>query len=156
MEPFRKETGIKLVHVPYSGSGTAINGLFDGSSNIMITDLAPAHGLIDEGRLKVLAIAVSKRFVSALNAPTFSDNGYPGISHAAWQSIAAPPRPSSRSYYGSQRHFAKTCENQSFLLGAPGWAVIMKSKSLEEFKDFIVFEQEGWARVLASTRVASQ
>ncbi|MGE4338101.1 MAG: Bug family tripartite tricarboxylate transporter substrate binding protein [Pigmentiphaga sp.] len=151
MEMFREEAAINLVHVPYSGSGTAINGLFDGSFNIMITDLAPARGFIQEGRMKVLAVADDKRSEFLPNAPAFAEAGYPNVSLVAWQSVVGPANlpPVITARLSKALHkvvrepsFADRCE----VLGCNA----ITSKSPEEFKEFIVSEQERWRKVLAT------
>lgn len=154
MEMFREEARINLVHVPYSGSGTAINGLFDGSFNIMVTDLAPARGFLQSGKLTALAVAEPKRSGFLPDVPTFAEAGLPDVTLTAWQAIVGPPNlpPAIVARISDAVHdlvdspsFATRCVT----LGC----VPQKSKSPAEFRDFVVAERQKWKRVLSTAKI---
>jgi tripartite-type tricarboxylate transporter receptor subunit TctC len=157
MEMFREEAKLNLVHVPYSGSGTAINGLFDGSFNIMVTDLAPARGFLQSGRLRALAVADSKRSNFLPDVPSFAEAGLPNVTLVAWQSVVGPPNlpPAITARLSEALHklvdspaFASRCA----ALGCDA----QRSKSPAEFRDFVLAERQRWKKVLATARIEAR
>lgn len=157
MEMFREEAKINLVHVPYSGSGTAINGLFDGSFNIMVTDLAPARGFLQSGRLRALAVADSRRSNFLPDVPSFAEAGLPNVTLVAWQSVVGPPNlpPAITARLSEALHklvdspaFASRCA----ALGCDA----QRSKSPAEFRDFVLAERQRWKKVLATARIEAR
>ena len=51
------EAGIKLLHVPYRGGAAMANGLAAGDTALGVTTLSSVQGLVDDGKIKVLAHA---------------------------------------------------------------------------------------------------
>lgn len=157
MEMFREEARIDLVHVPYSGSGTAINGLFDGSFNIMVTDLAPARGFLQSGRLTALAVAEPRRSSFLPDVPTFAEAGLPDVSLTAWQAIVGPPNlpPAIVARINDAVHALVDSPSFAARCAALG-CVPRKSKSPAEFRDFVVAERQKWKRVLSTANIVQR
>ncbi len=90
MEMFAAEAGIKLLHVPYTGAGPALNGLLQGS----VKALASAPGVlkpqVDAGSLRVLANWGAKRIDTFPDVKTFRELGYPNVEFYIWAGMFAP------------------------------------------------------------------
>jgi tripartite-type tricarboxylate transporter receptor subunit TctC len=89
--------GVKLNHVPYKGSGPALNDLLGGHVALMFSTMASAAGLVRDGS-KVRALAVTGATRSALfpDLPTVAEAGLPGYEAVLHYGIVAPagtPRP---------------------------------------------------------------
>ena len=96
-ELFAGMAGIKINHVPYKGSGPALNDLVGGHVTMMFSTMASAAGLVREGS-KVRALAVTGANRSALfpDLPTVSEAGLPGyeaVLHYGIVAAAGTPRP---------------------------------------------------------------
>src|SRR5690606_27097501 len=65
-------------HVPYTGAVQANSNVAGGTLDAAITDLAGALPMIQEGKLRVLAVTGAKRHSAVPQVPTISESGYPG------------------------------------------------------------------------------
>ncbi len=96
-ELFAGMAGVKITHVPYKGSGPALNDLLGGHVTMMFSTMASAAGLVREGS-KVRALAVTGATRSELfpDLPTVAEAGLPGYEAVLHYGIVAPagtPRP---------------------------------------------------------------
>jgi tripartite-type tricarboxylate transporter receptor subunit TctC len=69
---------LDLVMVPFTSAGLAVNGVLSGQPPIGFTALPPTVGLINEGKLRGLAIEATKRSPLLPNVPTIAEAGAPG------------------------------------------------------------------------------
>ena len=77
-ELFKQTFGLDLVMVPFNSAGLAVNGVLAGQPPIGFTALPPTIGLINEGKLRGLAIEAVKRSPTIPNVPTIAEAGVPG------------------------------------------------------------------------------
>ena len=89
-ELFNMEAGTKLQHIPYKGSGPAMNDLLGGQVQLMFSDAPTALQHIKSGRIKVLGVASRKRSDMLPNVPTVSESGLPGYEAYSWAALFAP------------------------------------------------------------------
>lgn len=76
--------GIHLVHVPYRGMGPALVDLAAGRTQLSFVGLALLKGHLEDGTLKALAVAQSKRLAAAPTIPTADEAGLPGYEFVTW------------------------------------------------------------------------
>jgi tripartite-type tricarboxylate transporter receptor subunit TctC len=91
-ELFARMTGTKMLHVPYRGTGPALNDLVAGHVDFIFMELASAHKLHDGGKARVLAVATGKRIESMPDIPTLIEVGLPDFVSDTWNAISAPPK----------------------------------------------------------------
>ena len=91
-----KDAGIKLVHVPYRGSGPAMSDLVGGHVDIAITTIPPSISQIRGGLLRAIAVTGSSRLSILPDVPTIAESGVPGYDAVIKYGMVAPagtPRP---------------------------------------------------------------
>ena len=89
-ELFKSVTGVDMLHVPYKGSGPAVQDLIGGRVQVMF-DAAPSLiSHVRSGKLRVLAAASAQRNRLLPEVPTFAELGFPRISVALWYGVLAP------------------------------------------------------------------
>ncbi|NCY25918.1 MAG: tripartite tricarboxylate transporter substrate binding protein [Alphaproteobacteria bacterium] len=122
-ELFKLAAGIDVVHVPYRGSGAAMNDLIAGNIQMMLVQIAATVGAIRDGRIRALAATGPAR-----HAPQ------PAVLrlNAAVREALATPLVSSR-------------------MAAAG--VDGQSSSIEELAAFIRAESDKWGRVVREARI---
>jgi len=81
--------GIKIVHVPYKGTGPAEMDLIAGHIAMML-DTTACLPFVASGRMKALAVASKARNPALPNVPTFDELGIAGVYSSAWYGIMAP------------------------------------------------------------------
>lgn len=90
LEMFKSLAGVDIVHVPYAGSGPAINAMLAGQVQMMIDGLPSSLPHINAGKMKALAVTSIARSASVPQVPTIAESGFPGFSADAWNGLFVP------------------------------------------------------------------
>src|SRR5207247_8306205 len=91
-ELFMKLTGTKMLHVPYRGTGPALNDLVAGHVDFIFMELASAYKLHEAQKSRILAVATDRRLDILPHVPTLIEGGVPGFISDTWNAISAPPK----------------------------------------------------------------
>jgi tripartite-type tricarboxylate transporter receptor subunit TctC len=89
-ELFQLMAKVKLRHIPYRGSAPALQGLLAGDVDLMFDNLGVSLPLVEDGKLRLLAVASARRMPSLPDMPTLAET-LPGFEAVAWYAIVAPP-----------------------------------------------------------------
>jgi tripartite-type tricarboxylate transporter receptor subunit TctC len=89
-ELFKKLAGVDVTHVPYRGSGPAMQDLIAGRLAFMFGSFGPAGEYIKGGQMRALAVCAAKRSAVAPEVPTLAEAGLPGLEAATWNVVVAP------------------------------------------------------------------
>jgi tripartite-type tricarboxylate transporter receptor subunit TctC len=89
---FQRETGTRFAHVPYRGSGPAIQDLAGGQIDILIDTATNTLPQIRAGNIKAYAIAGKSRVAAAPEVPTVDEAGLPGFYASVWFGLWVPAR----------------------------------------------------------------
>jgi tripartite-type tricarboxylate transporter receptor subunit TctC len=95
-EYFAIESGIKLVHIPYKGTGPAITDLLGGHIPLSFSPIPAVHESAKSGLLRMLAVTSAKRSTLLPDVPTIAESGVPGFDAVLRYGLVAPagtPRP---------------------------------------------------------------
>jgi len=89
-ELFKQLTGTFITHIPYKGSGPAVQDLMGGQVDLFITTPAGVVSQVQGGRLKALAVTSKQRLASLPNVPTAAESGLQGYELDSWFALYAP------------------------------------------------------------------
>ena len=89
-ELFGITTGVDMVHVPYKGSGPAIQDVLGGQVQVFVTTPPSVMGHVQAGKLKAFAVTGKNRHPGVPNVPTVAEAGLPGFELEAWVALFAP------------------------------------------------------------------
>lgn len=89
-EMFAKSTGVKLVHIPYKGSGPARTDVIAGHVPFMFDNIASSLPAVKAGQLRALAVTGAKRSSAAPELATMEQAGVRGVVIDTWYAIYAP------------------------------------------------------------------
>jgi len=89
-EMFQRLVGVKLLHVPYKGSGPAMTDLIGGQVQMMIETAPSAQGHVKAGKLRALATATTLPIPTMPGVPTAPDAGLKGFDVSSMFGILAP------------------------------------------------------------------
>ena len=81
---------LDLVHVPFSGGGTAVEATVGNHTPISFGAMAPAAPLIKDNQLRALAVTGKERSPALPDVPTMAESGFPEVEGATWTAIAVP------------------------------------------------------------------
>ncbi len=87
---FASMAGVQMTHVPYKGSGPAINDLVGGTIQLSFAPFPLVLEQIKAGRLKALGVTSSDRAPVLPNVPTIAEAGLPGYEGIGWFGLMAP------------------------------------------------------------------
>ena len=88
---FASETGIKLMHVPYKGTGPALSDLLGGRIDMMFAPGPVVSAFVQAGTLRALGVTDTQRSKFYPDVPTLSESGAPGFESVGWFGLLAPP-----------------------------------------------------------------
>ncbi len=83
-------TGIEMTHVPYKGSGPAIQDVLAGQVQVFMTTPPSVMQHVQAGKLKAFAVTGKTRHPGLPNVPTTAEAGLAGFELEAWVGLFAP------------------------------------------------------------------
>ncbi len=89
-EYFATETGIKLTHIPYKGTGPAMTDLIGGHIQMSFAPVPAAHENAINGSLRLLAVTSAMRSALLPEVPTIAESGVPGFDAVLRYGLVAP------------------------------------------------------------------
>jgi tripartite-type tricarboxylate transporter receptor subunit TctC len=90
MELFKQQLKLDVLHVPYRGAGPAITDLITGQVQFTYLPVNSALPQVQAGKLRMLAVASSKRTALAPEVPSLSELGYPSLDFDLWFGFLGP------------------------------------------------------------------
>jgi tripartite-type tricarboxylate transporter receptor subunit TctC len=90
MELFRSMAGVDMVHVPYKGTGPALNDLLGGHLSLMFDVVLTTLPHMKSGKIRVLGVSSSQRVDVAPEVPTIAESGLPGYEALVWFGLFVP------------------------------------------------------------------
>ena len=90
-ELFKSMAGVQMQHIPYRGSGPALNDVVAGQVPIQFDNLPSASEFIRAGTLRALAVTTKERAPSFPDVPTMAEAGLPNYETYTWNALFAPP-----------------------------------------------------------------
>ena len=88
-ELFKLMTGVRMIHVPYRGSGLMLNDLLSGHVQFGFDALASSIGHIRAGRLRALGVGNATRVEALPDVPSVAEF-LPGYEASGWIGLGAP------------------------------------------------------------------
>jgi tripartite-type tricarboxylate transporter receptor subunit TctC len=87
---FEQTTGTEMIHVPYKGSGAAIQDVLGGQVQVFMTTPPSVMQHVQAGKLKAFAVTGKTRHPGLPDVPTTAEAGLPGFELEAWVGLFAP------------------------------------------------------------------
>jgi tripartite-type tricarboxylate transporter receptor subunit TctC len=89
-ERVRMAAGFEAVHVPFPGAPEALQGVVTGQAAFYTSPIAPARGMIQEGRVNPLLVTTRERSSALPEVPSIAEVGYPEAEYVFWVGLLAP------------------------------------------------------------------
>ncbi len=87
---FNRTAGVNLVIAPYPSTAQATTDLITGRISVMFASASNVLQLVEDGKLKALAVGQSTRSEMIPNVPTMLEAGLPGVDASIWIGLLAP------------------------------------------------------------------
>jgi tripartite-type tricarboxylate transporter receptor subunit TctC len=150
------KTQTSMVHVPFKGTGPALNALLTGEISVDMSTFASALPHVKQGRLRAYAVTTLKRADPLPDVPTIDEEGVKGFEYAAWYGLFAPTGTSPRI-------IGKIHKAAVGALKSPKVLQLYKAQGLNatpttpaEFAKYIAAEKEKWAAVAREANIEPQ
>jgi tripartite-type tricarboxylate transporter receptor subunit TctC len=152
-ELFAARAGIKLVHIPYKGSGPAVADLVGGQVLLMMDSVPSALPHVRSGRIRAIAVTTAQRTPQLPDVPTIAESGYPGFEGTGWAGILVPagtPLTTVQRMSDDIREALNEPKLRGDIIARGG---IPDPRPPKAYEDFIRSETEKWARVAKEAQV---
>jgi tripartite-type tricarboxylate transporter receptor subunit TctC len=149
-ELFAKETGTKMLHVPFTGAGPSTLALLGGQVDLAMVPIAVAPQYLS--KLKVYGITPAERVDSMKDVPTLAEQGVK-VSGASWIGVVAPPgTPAAvaNTVSAAIREVMASPETQRRLREI---GMTPMSMSQGEFAKFYAVEYRHWGDVIKAANI---
>lgn len=147
-EYFKLAAGVKIVHVPYKGSGQATTDLMTGQIQMMFIGVHSSIPLIQAGKLRSLGVSSKKRSELVPDLPTLEEAGLRGFHVTTWYGLLGPaglPRPIVVALNEAITKGMKDAGARQ-RLAAQGFEIVTGTP--EQFSSELAREVETWGKVV--------
>ncbi len=148
-------TGVRLLPVPYRGSGLAVTDLLGGIVTAAMLDLTSAYPHVKSGKLVALGITSSERSKVAPELPTLAEEGVKGYAAPAWMGLflaAKTPRDVHAKLSGALEKIMASTSVQTQIQALAAEPAYLDGPA---FGQFIANESKKWGAVIARLPKAS-
>jgi tripartite-type tricarboxylate transporter receptor subunit TctC len=150
----KQRTGIDIVHVPYKGSAPAIADLTGGQVQFAFLSLdGMVSNLVRDGKLKVLAVAASKRWPTEPQVSSMSESGIPDFEVLSFFGLSAPARTPEPILEKLNRAMVEISEREETKKRLADMGLVPMFATRDEMTVFIVNEIEKWRPIVKAAGV---
>jgi tripartite-type tricarboxylate transporter receptor subunit TctC len=152
-ELFKQQTHTEMTHVPYKGSGQAIQDVLAGQVQVFITTPPSVMQHVQAGKLKALAIAGKSRHPMMPNVPTTAEAGLPGFELEAWVGIFAPAGTPPALVNKLSGEIKNALDQADTKQRAAAQGVELRYQSPEALGSFLRKEIDYWGKVIRTANI---
>jgi tripartite-type tricarboxylate transporter receptor subunit TctC len=138
---------LKLLHVPYKGSGPAITDLLGSQVESMMDQLTASIGHIRDGRIKAIAISSAQRSPLLPSVPTLDEAGVKGYEAATFTGIFAPAGIPKNALEKLNAALRKALANPTVRERFGGMGVEIMDMSQAQFAAYVRTDYDKWQKV---------
>lgn len=151
-ELFKSMAGVDMQHVPYKGSGPALNDLLGNQISIMFDNLPSSSGHIKSGTLKALGVTTAERASSFPDVPTIAET-VPGYETYTWNALFAPAGTPDEAVNKLNEAARKALADQGVAGRMAEFSAKIVASSPEELKTHVSEEIAKWGPVVKDANV---
>jgi tripartite-type tricarboxylate transporter receptor subunit TctC len=155
---FAKVAKIKPLMVPYRGMTPAVTDLLAGRISSAFVGPQSAVGLVQEGKLKMLAAIGQERLKEAPNVPTFAEKGMdlPGFKRGTWYGIAAPAGTPAPVIEKLNAALNRALDKPDLQKRLEPIGIFVQKTTPSEFDGFIRDQVAQWNEIAATVKAAAK
>ena len=152
-ELFNQRTGSSFQHIPYKGSGDAVQAVIAGQVLMAIADSGPMAGPLKSGKLRGLAITTAKRPPAFPDVPTFGEQGIADMQIELWTGVVAPKGTPTEIVERLQDVIEDTVEMPAVGSAFETINVDARSLTTKDFRDLIERDAARWKAVATKANI---
>jgi tripartite-type tricarboxylate transporter receptor subunit TctC len=152
-ELFMLTSGTKMTHVPYKGTAPVLNDLIAGHIDATFIQYSAFYEMHKAGKVRILAIADTKRVVPLPDVPTIAEFGYPGIVSNTWNMLSAPPKTPQAILTKLNRAIDDVLAENDVKARFTQMQTTIEGGSLEAAKQYVAADRDRWRKVIVSAGI---
>ena len=153
---FLDSAKIKVLHVPYKGTGPALQDTLGGQVQLIFGAVPTTLPHVKAGKLRGLAVTTQKRIAAAPELPTIAESGYPDYEVTNWHGLVAPR--------GVPREVIEQLNRDiNSMLGSDDFKKVLANDGLEpaggpssRFAEVLARETARWAKVVQQAGIKAE
>lgn len=152
-ELFKAAAGVDIVHIPYKGSSLALPDLMAGSSSMMFDSIPASMPHVKAGKLRVLAVASSRRIAMLPDVPTVAESGLRGFAADNVFGIMVPKGTPAPAIAGLTRAIRAAVEAPELRQRMQEQGVELRFTPAAEFGKVVDSEFAVWGKAVEQAKV---
>jgi tripartite-type tricarboxylate transporter receptor subunit TctC len=149
---FASETGIKMLHIPYKGTGPAVTDLLGGRIDMMFAPGPVVQQLVASGQLKALGVTDTKRSKFYTDVPPVYD-AVPSYESVGWFGLLAPPPTPPEIVKQINEAIEASMQTQEFRDHLATLGAEPKPQTPQEFGRYINADVAKWSKLVKDNNV---
>ena len=150
-EMLRVRGGIDIVHIPYKGAALALNDALAGQIQLVFDTLNTSAPLIQDGKLRAIAVTSAKRSPAFPDVPTVGEAGVRDYAADTWAGLVGPaglPRDITVRVHAA---LAKIAAREQTITRLAAVGSKAAAETPEQFVATIKSEKARWAEIVAAS-----
>jgi tripartite-type tricarboxylate transporter receptor subunit TctC len=152
-ELFKRLAHIEMTHVPYRGAGPAYNDVIPGRIDVMFPTASSALPLMQNGKLRGLAVTTLKRQPWAPELPTVAESGLPGFEVSSWYTLFAPAKTPPEIVSKISADAARIAREPDFVQRLADIATTTVGSTPDEARRHLKSEMDKWGPVIVDAQI---
>ncbi len=145
--------GIEMVHVPYQGAAPAILAAASGVVDMMLVGYGTLKPYAEDGRLRPLAVAATKRNPHFPEVPTLEEIGLPSVSVDLYVGLLGPAGMPKAALDRLRQVTAELVKDPKTIERLQGMGAETAALAGDDFKRYMVDDLERWRGVVKSANI---
>lgn len=151
-ELFMMETGTRMVHVPYKGSGPAGIGILSGETQLLFAAILSVLPHAKAGRLRPIAVTSPRRNAMVPEIPTLSESGLPGFDTATWYGAFSPAKTPREIVVKLNEDFVKAIRSPEVRSNLEQQGYSVDGSTSEVLAQLVKSDLVKWSKVIKSIK----
>lgn len=148
-----QQAGIELTHVPYKGTGPALQDLLGAQVDMTFGTPPPYMQFIQSGKLRALAVTGKSRLPSLPSVPTASEAGMPRLDATSWFGVFAPAKTPQPVIDKLTSEIAKVMASPAFKQKAAEQGASADYMTPQQLADYSKAELARWGQVVKASKI---
>ena len=155
-ELLQQTAGIRMVHVPYKGTGPALAALIAGDIHMMVDVPSSMMPQVRGGKIRAIAMFSAKRVAAASEVPTLVEGGGPAIEGSTWVMFMAPAGTPRETVNRLSAEVGKTMAGAELRNRFEQLGIEPLGTTPEQAARFLDDEIAKWAKVITTAGVKAE